>query len=70
MHYVLLYVENVLVMASRSPMSKPRLDHYDFNFGITNVDQFFILNNEWSKVFVKLFFCPTWSKDYFWVESY
>jgi hypothetical protein len=51
-------------------MSKPRLDHYDFNFGITNVDQFFILNNEWSKVFVKLFFCPTWGKDYFWVESY
>jgi hypothetical protein len=46
MPYVPLYVENLLSMASRSPMSKPRLDHYDFNFGITNVDQIFILNNE------------------------
>ncbi len=46
MHYVPFYVENVLAMGSRSPMSKPRLDHYDFNFGITNVDQFSIFNNE------------------------
>jgi hypothetical protein len=46
MHYVPFYVENVLAMGSRNPMSKPRLDHYDFNFGITNVDQFFIFNNE------------------------
>ncbi len=56
MHYVPFYVENVLAMGSRNPMSKPRLDHYDFNFGITNVDQFFIFNNEWGKVFVKLLF--------------
>jgi hypothetical protein len=33
-------------MAIGSPMSKPRLDDYDFQLGITNVDQFFILNNE------------------------
>lgn len=46
MHYVPLCVENVLAMEFRSPMCKPRLDHYDFNFGITNVDQFSIFKNE------------------------